>query len=77
MLETYPNLFADISSMTQINKLGYLQKTLAEKKFEGKLLYGSDFPLINTAAVSPWYFPAKPDPGADADDQLDRKSLGS
>ena len=32
MLETYPNLFADISSMTQINKLGYLQKTLAEKK---------------------------------------------
>lgn len=57
MLETYPNLYADISSMTQINKPGYLQKTLSEKKFEGKLLYGSDFPLINTAAVSPWYFP--------------------
>ena len=57
MLETYPNLYTDISSMTQINKPGYLQKTLSEKKFEGKLLYGSDFPLINTAAVSPWYFP--------------------
>ncbi|MBO60586.1 MAG: metal-dependent hydrolase [Verrucomicrobiales bacterium] len=57
MLEAYPNIYTDISSMTQINKLGYLEKTLAEKKFEGKLLYGSDFPLINTAAVSPWYFP--------------------
>ncbi len=50
MLETYPNLFADISSMTQINK------------HRG-----------GVAVV----FSAKPDPGADADDQLDRKSLGS
>ena len=57
MLESYHNLYSDISSMTQINKPGYLEKTLSEKKFEGKLLYGSDFPLINTAAVSPWYFP--------------------
>lgn len=57
MLETYPNLYSDISSMTQINKPGYLAKALSESRFEGKLLYGSDFPLINTAAVSPWYFP--------------------
>ena len=57
MLESYPNLYSDISSMTQINKPGYLRQALREKRFEGKLLYGSDFPLINTAAVSPWYFP--------------------
>lgn len=57
MLESYPNLYSDISSMTQINKPGYLRQALKEKRFEGKLLYGSDFPLINTAAVSPWYFP--------------------
>ena len=57
MLEAYPNLYSDISSMTQINKQGYLEKALSESRFEGKLLYGSDFPLINTAAVSPWYFP--------------------
>lgn len=43
--------------MTQINKPGYLRQVLKEKRFKGKLLYGSDFPLINTAAVSPWYFP--------------------
>lgn len=57
MLESYPNLYSDISSMTQINKPGYLRQALKEKRFKGKLLYGSDFPLINTAAVSPWYFP--------------------
>ena len=57
MLDFYPNLYSDISSMTQINKPGYLSKALKEKRFKGKLLYGSDFPLINTAAVSPWYFP--------------------
>ena len=57
MLESYPNLYSDISSMTQINKPCYLRQALKEKRFKGKLLYGSDFPLINTAAVSPWYFP--------------------
>ena len=24
---------------------------------EGRLLYGSDFPLMNTPLVSPWHFP--------------------
>ena len=57
MLGDYPNLYTDISSMTQVNKLGYLRQAITEKKLEGRLLYGSDFPLINTAAVSPWAFP--------------------
>ena len=57
MLGDYPNLNADISSMTQVNKLGYLRQAITEKQLEGRLLYGSDFPLINTAAVTAWAFP--------------------
>ncbi len=57
MLPVYPNLYADISSLTQINKLGYLRKLLLDKRSRGKLIYGSDFPLSNTKLVSPYYFP--------------------
>ncbi|MBC8243739.1 MAG: amidohydrolase family protein [Verrucomicrobia bacterium] len=57
MLGDYPNLYADLSSMTQVNKLGYLRQAITEKQLEGRLLYGSDFPLINTAAVTAWAFP--------------------
>jgi len=56
MLGDYPNLYTDISSMTQVNKLGYLRQIITEKRIEGRLLYGSDFPLINTAVVTPWAF---------------------
>ena len=57
MLDDYPNLYTDISSMTQVNKLGYLRQAITEERLEGRLLYGSDFPLINTMAVSPWVYP--------------------
>ncbi|GEM_PF-143805 len=57
MFETYPNLYADISSLTQGNKIGYLRRTLADKRLDGRLLYGTDYPLINTTLVSPWFFP--------------------
>ncbi len=57
MFEEYPNLYADISSLTQINKLGYLNRALADPRLKGRLLYGSDFPLINMILVSPYYFP--------------------
>jgi hypothetical protein len=30
---------------------------VAHAAFGGRLLYGSDFPLINTAVVSPWFYP--------------------
>jgi predicted TIM-barrel fold metal-dependent hydrolase len=50
------NLFADISSLTQINKPGYMKKALTWREFSGKLYYGSDYPLINTMLVSPWYY---------------------
>ena len=57
MLGDYPNLYSDISSMTQGNKLGYLRQAITEERLGGRLLYGSDFPLINTAVVSPWFYP--------------------
>lgn len=57
MFDEYPNLYADISSLTQINKLGYLNTALVEEKLKGRLIYGSDFPLNNMVLVSPYYFP--------------------
>lgn len=57
MFAQYPNLYADISSLTQINKLGYMAKALREPRLQGRLLYGSDFPLSNMILTSAWYFP--------------------
>lgn len=55
MMGRFPNLYADISSLTQINKLGYLKRVLARPEAKGRLIYGSDYPLIATALVSPYY----------------------
>ncbi len=52
----FPNLYSDISSLTQINRHFYLKEALTRPEFESRLLYGSDFPLVNTALVSPWYY---------------------
>ena len=56
-LMRHPNLFADISSLTQINKLGALREVLRHPECRGRLVYGTDFPLINMPLVSPWFFP--------------------
>ena len=55
LMRDYPNLYTDISALTQINKPGYLKEALTKPEFFGRLVYGTDFPLINTALVSPWY----------------------
>lgn len=55
----HPNLYSEISSLTQVNKPGYLREALTRPEFQGRLLYGTDFPLINTALVSPWFFPLR------------------
>jgi hypothetical protein len=57
LMPAYPNLYADISSLTQINKLGALREVLRRAEFHGRLVYGTDFPLINMPIVSPWFFP--------------------
>ncbi len=53
----YPNLYGDISSLTQINRLGRLQRVLKQQELKGRLLYGTDMPLINTGIVSSFAFP--------------------
>jgi predicted TIM-barrel fold metal-dependent hydrolase len=57
MMSSYTNLFSEISSLTQINRLGYLSEALTRPEWQGRLLYASDFPLINMILASPYYFP--------------------
>ena len=45
LFEQYANLYTDISSLTQINKLGYLQLALQVPGLSDRMLYGSDWPL--------------------------------
>ncbi len=62
MFDRYPNLYADISSLTQINKKSFLYDILEHKEIFPRLIYGTDMPLINTLLVSPWYHPLKLSP---------------
>lgn len=55
MFAKYPNLYADISSLTQINKLGYLARALSVDGVTERMLYGSDWPLQVFPLISPWY----------------------
>ena len=57
VMKDYPDtLYSDISSLTQLDKPGYMKDALTRPEFSGKLFYGSDFPLINMPLlVSPVY----------------------
>lgn len=57
MLDEFPNLHSEISSLTQINKINYLPRALREARFENRLYFGSDYPLIATPLMSPWFYP--------------------
>jgi hypothetical protein len=56
LFRAYPNLFADISSLTQINKIGHLQHVLMHEEIRDRLLYGTDMPLLCAGLVSPFSF---------------------
>ena len=56
LFSEFTNLYSDISSLTQLNKIGHLQKFLKHKDLRDSLLYGTDMPILNTAVVSPLYF---------------------
>jgi len=58
----YPNLYADISALTQLNRLGHLARLLKYRELHGRLLYGTDMPLLNTGIVSPFAFPFRVSP---------------
>jgi len=55
MFARHDNLYADISALTQVNRRGYLRRALARPDLQGRLLYGSDWPLQFFPLVSPWY----------------------
>jgi len=55
LMREYPKLYTDISALTNVNKPGYLKEALSKPEFYGRLVYGTDFPLIATALESPWY----------------------
>jgi predicted TIM-barrel fold metal-dependent hydrolase len=56
MMPRHPTLYSEISSLTQINKIGRLPKILPRVEVKGRLLFGTDYPLIRTSLVSPYYF---------------------
>lgn len=45
MFDEYPNLYSEISSLTQVNKRNYLKDALAVPGLDERLLYGTDYPL--------------------------------
>jgi len=55
LFAAYPNLYADISSLTQANRLGHLTRVLRHRSIHERLLYGSDMPIINSFITSPWW----------------------
>jgi len=50
----FPNLYADISALTLVNRLGHLQRVLRHTELHDRLLYGSDMPLPATGIATPW-----------------------
>ena len=58
----FPNLYADISALTQLNRLTHLRRLLKHPELFGRLLYGTDMPIPNTAVVTPFGFPNRLSP---------------
>ena len=55
MFAQYPKLYTDISSLTQINKTGYLARALDVPGLSERMVYGTDWPLQFFPLISPWY----------------------
>lgn len=55
MFERYSGLYADISSLTQVNRLDSLKEALAVPGLDERLVYGTDWPLQFFPLVSPYY----------------------
>ena len=57
MMSEFPNLVADLSTLTQFNRRKHLHKVFNDGRLVGRLLYGTDYPLTNTPLVTPWQYP--------------------
>lgn len=53
LCDQYPNLHADISALTQLNRPGQLRRLIQQHHLHGRLHYGTDMPLTCTPLVSP------------------------
>lgn len=53
LCDQHPNLHADISALTQINRPGQLRRLIEQHHLHERLHYGTDMPLTNTPLVSP------------------------
>ncbi len=73
LMHAFPHLYADCSSLTQVNRLGALSRLRERPLIRERLLYGSDFPLINTPLVHPGWFLGRA-PWHDIRDSLGLKS---
>ena len=58
MFDEYPNLYSEVSSLTQVNKRNYLKQALDVPGLDERLLYGTDYPLQFFPLVSSlWHLP--------------------
>ncbi len=56
IMPEFPNLFADLSTLTQMNRKKYLPVVLNDSRLDGRLMYGTDYPLTNTPLVTSLQF---------------------
>jgi predicted TIM-barrel fold metal-dependent hydrolase len=57
LMTEFPHLYADLSSLTQINKPGYLGDVVRRPEFRGRILYGTDYPLIAIPGLTTaWHY---------------------
>jgi hypothetical protein len=63
LMAAYPKLYADISSLTQVNRLGHLPRVMRDPLVRSRLVYGSDWPLQSFPVVSPLFFAGRIGPG--------------
>jgi predicted TIM-barrel fold metal-dependent hydrolase len=59
MMPNFSNLYADISTLTQMNRSKYLHQVLNDERLKGRLMYGTDYPLTNTPLVTALQFPLR------------------
>lgn len=51
----FPNLHADVSALTLLNRLGQLQMVIAQPQLHDRLHFGTDMPLPAIGLASPWF----------------------
>lgn len=60
LMNEFPDLYADISALTLVNKAVYLREVISRPEFNRRLIYGTDYPLVNIPVlVSAWYHPLR------------------